>query len=174
MVKSALRMRLSGEDHLPLTEVLTDLSRVVAEVCTEGMFVTLACVRLVRDSREVEVALAGHPPVFVRRASGAMERIDNDALPLGIRAEETFGSVRVALEPGDSLVLYTDGLFEVFNDANAQLGIDGLEAIVRDACARPPVDALEDMLTRVRAFGPKRDDQTALVLRLPRESERAP
>lgn len=174
MVKSALRMRLSGEDDLPLTEVLTDLSRVVAEVCTEGMFVTLACVRLVRNSREVEVALAGHPPVFIRRASGAMERIDNDALPLGIRAEETFGSVRVALDPGDSIVLYTDGLFEVFNDANAQLGIDGLEAIVRDACAHAPLDALDEMLTRVRAFGPKRDDQTALVLRLPRESGHAP
>lgn len=170
MVKSALRMRLKGEDDPPLGEVLTDLSRVVAEVCTEGMFVTLAAVRLVRGAREVEVVLAGHPPVFVRRAGGAVERIDNDALPLGIRAEETFSTVRVPIEPGDAVVLYTDGLFEVFDERGGQLGLDGLERIVRDTCDAAPPDAIDAMLERVRAYGPRRDDQTALVVRLAREN----
>jgi len=129
------------------------------------MFATFAAVRVHAD-RRVEHVLAGHPPIFVIGRDGAVRDLDNVHLPLGVSATERMTEGVWTAQPGDLLVLYTDGLTEVTGPGGRQLGIGGLRAIVA-ARAGEPLAALRDaVFDAVRAHGPQLDDQTLVLVRL--------
>jgi hypothetical protein len=62
---------------------------------------------------EVELLVAGHPPPLVLRADGALEVVSASGTLLGISPQPAFGRAHIRLEPGDALVLYTDGATEL-------------------------------------------------------------
>ena len=75
--------------------------------------------------------------------------------------------VQVPFEPGDRLVLYTDGLTESTNPSGVELGVGGLEAYVKEAASFPPNEWVESMMGRVRDFRgdvPATDDQLLLAI----------
>lgn len=163
MVKGCVRTRLvqGGE----LGDIVADINRVLCQQLSDGSFVTLAIARVTETG--VELAQAGHPPALVVSASGAKE-IENRSVPLGLLEDEHFHATSVSLEPGESLVLYTDGLFErpaaeeVFSEA--QLGIPGLAAMLVAAQARGGMSACATM-PLVQGPQPPADDQTLIVMR---------
>jgi len=80
------------------------------------MFVTLWCGRVEPDGR-VRFVVAGHPHMYVRRADGRIERPELELRPvLGVIESES-PETTLQLEPGDALVVYSDGLFEEFRTA---------------------------------------------------------
>ncbi len=100
------------------------------------------------DGATVRLANAGHPPPLLRRASGAVtELIDHGPL-LGVFPEPRFPEISCTLDPGDTLVLYTDGLIE----RNPRVRDDaGLRSLV---AALPGGDAAEQLAALERqAFG---------------------
>ena len=110
----------------------------------------------------------GHPPPLVVRAGGAIEELGGaTTYPLGaLDADRTFAPARARLEPGDRLVLYSDGVTERRLADGSLFGLDGVRAVL----ARPGLDgaaatvrALQDA---VIGAGPEpmRDDATLLVL----------
>ncbi len=136
MVKSAIHMRLRGGSHTAdLASLLVDLNRVLVPLVNPGTFATFACVRVRRGEQgsECEYALAGHLPIWLYRArTGVVEELENQHLPLAIDAGEMYASGRVQLEPGDTLVMITDGLTETTNLRGEQLGLRALrEAVAR-------------------------------------------
>jgi sigma-B regulation protein RsbU (phosphoserine phosphatase) len=165
MVRAALRARL-GDPHRPapaMGELLGDVNRVLVELERPDRFATAAVLRL--DERGAEVALAGHLPVL-RVQGGTVERIDNQHVPLGIRADEAYCGRAIAAAPGDLFVLFTDGVVEVDDGSGRQLGLDALESELV-ANAQLPLPALhEKVLARVRRHGRANDDVTLLLLRL--------
>lgn len=166
MTKSALRTRLLRD--APLETIVRDLNAIIAQVKDEGMFVTLAAVRF-ENPGEAVCVLAGHPPIFVvRAATGAVETIDNDALPLGVLDDEAFAAQRVACAAGDLFVLYTDGLTEAQRPGGAMLGVEGLRAIVeRRAREHTALTDLRDAVLRnVRGDTSSDDDQSIMLLRV--------
>lgn len=174
MVKSAIHMRLRDDSRAgDLATLLVDLNRVLVPLVSPGTFATFACVRVRRgpDSGECEYALAGHLPIWLYRArTGVVEAIENQHLPLGIDATEPYASGRVAFEPGDVIVMITDGLVEATNAGGEQLGLQALrEAVTRLAPAHrdEPAKVISALLELcdTHAQGQKaNDDRSVMVL----------
>ncbi|MGP1309485.1 MAG: PP2C family protein-serine/threonine phosphatase [Phycisphaerales bacterium] len=163
MVKSALRARLDDDHQTPLPDLLAGVSRVVCSSVSYGMFVTMTCVRL-RTSGECEVAMAGHLPTLIRRDDGAIESLDNESLPIGVRADEEFVSVNTRLGAGDRLALYTDGLTETADERDRFFGIDGMRNALAATGRSDLETAFYAVLAAVRDHGPTRDDQSLLLV----------
>jgi sigma-B regulation protein RsbU (phosphoserine phosphatase) len=138
---------------------------VLAELTDPGIFVTFAALRAEPGGR-VSYALAGHLPLLHwRAATGHVERLENESLPLGVMPAVEFPTRRVSCDAGDLLVVLTDGLIEVVGADGRQLGLDGFERLLTGMAGRPVAELLVELVAEVRRIGPVGDDQTLLLVR---------
>ena len=97
-----------------------------------GLFVTLFYVVLHPGSGDITYVNAGHvPPLWVKSAVGRVEEVRVPGMALGILAEAEFEQHQASLEPGDSLILYTDGITEASNERQQMFGRQRLADTVR-------------------------------------------
>jgi sigma-B regulation protein RsbU (phosphoserine phosphatase) len=116
-------------------------------------------------NRSLSYSSAGHPAPRLYR-SGTLVPLDTKAgLPLGIDETEEYHDARVTLEPGDRLVLYTDGITEARDPQGDMFGESRLDRAA--ACCTPDAPAtlraILDHLDEFRAGRPLNDDHTLLV-----------
>ena len=154
----------------PLRSAITHLNRLVSHDFGDGRFVTFAVALLSPNHAKIELLSAGHGPTLVyRRADGAIETHDGDGLPLGIMPDEEFLEPRrIAMLPGDMLLLSTDGFMEAHNDAGGMFGIPRLSASLAANAEQPITEILARMDLDVRTFAathPQTDDMTAVIIR---------
>jgi sigma-B regulation protein RsbU (phosphoserine phosphatase) len=121
-------------------------------------------------SRRLIYARAGHPPPLLKRAAdGAVHALDAvGSYPLGINASETFQEASVQLEPGDTLLLYTDGITEARGNAQDLFGSDRLTRMFRDG-GNLPAELIDRLREAVRAHmhsETAEDDQTIVAARI--------
>jgi serine phosphatase RsbU (regulator of sigma subunit) len=127
----------------------------------EGSFVTMFHAQLNVEQRQLTYIDAGHGLSFLWRADGTVESLPERGLPLGILAEEVYAEGCLAFQPGDALILYSDGLV----DARVDLGLEpAVLARHLDGAtdAQAMVTALVDLVGSVSALP---DDLTVVVLR---------
>lgn len=149
-----------------LGDALGDLNRLELALERPGMFVTLALL-VVDAAGGAEWALAGHPPILhVPAGGGAIARLPNPNLPLGVLADATFATGRCAAAPGDVFVLFTDGLMEVESKARVAFEIEGIERVIAATPDRVPREVAEAIFTEARSHGAQDDDQTLAVVRV--------
>jgi serine phosphatase RsbU (regulator of sigma subunit) len=135
---------------------------------TRGRFCTIACAHLdlARSPVRVTVSCGGHPLPVLRRADGSVEPVGAAGTLLGLLPNPELQDRGADLRPGDTLVLYTDGLTE----ARALVGMWGFEelaAAVRAAPMDGPVGLVESLVAT--ALGDRtipRDDLAILALKL--------
>jgi hypothetical protein len=164
MVKSAIRMKLLHSSALD--QLCADLNRVVFQVKEPEMFVTFAAMRF-DDRGEAEYILAGHPSILhYRKASATVEELPSGAPPLGVVEDLSFEAGRVAIEPGDLLVLLTDGLIEIVDEWDPDVGMARISALVAAAADRPVDELYAHIMTDIRRRADVDDDQTLLVARV--------
>jgi hypothetical protein len=164
MMKSAARVKLM--DGARLDSLVQDLNRVLFQVKGDGMFATIAALRFHGDGA-VEVAVAGHLPVLrVRAASGDVELLPNEQLPLGIVEDTKFWSRTLTGDSGDVFVLLTDGLTEVENQRGEELGWERLRDLVVERRLRPLPEIHDAVMHVVTTHGRQEDDQTLALIRL--------
>jgi serine phosphatase RsbU (regulator of sigma subunit) len=128
-----------------------------------NMFVTVACVRGGAGS-DVECSVAGHLPILRVRA-GVVEEVTTPQLALGMFGSATFTSAHVECRSGDLLALLTDGLIEVFDTANRELGFEWAKTMVGELADRPLREIADRLLEGARSHGTQLDDQTILLIR---------
>ncbi len=109
---------------LPLEQMLRHANRVLCEAAPSGQYATLVCGRAYPDGRLL-LTSAGHNPALHLRAAG-VERIHATTLPLGMFREGEYPAQDVTLQPGETLLLYTDGLSETFAPNGSEYGIERL------------------------------------------------
>jgi sigma-B regulation protein RsbU (phosphoserine phosphatase) len=130
-----------------------------------GQYATLVCGQA-KPTGEVEIHNAGHWPAIVVGQGGVL-RIESTGLPLGMFHEGEFSATRLALEPGDTLFLYTDGLSEA-SGTSGEYGVDRVVNLVRQKATRPPAEVIAACLGDLRTFAgstPATDDLTLLAIR---------
>ena len=149
--------------------VLAEMNRVLCGHF-EGRFVTAACVYLDADGPVVRYSLAGHPPpLLLRGSTGEMIELRDGGLVLGLFPDASYPTAEIAFEPGDRVVLYTDGVTEARDGSGAWFGDRELRAFVaerRDASPGQFLDALMAHLRRWagRTEGPFEDDLTVVAI----------
>ncbi len=163
MLKSAARMRL-----LSATEpdaLLAALNAVLFQVRRPNMFATAACVAL--EPGRVTCALAGHPPILhYRAATRAVVRLGQGGMALGILESAAYTARSIVVEPGDVIAIVTDGLIEVMDGRDRELGLEAIEAELVAGASEPLPALLERIVARSRRHGRQQDDQTLLLLRV--------
>jgi sigma-B regulation protein RsbU (phosphoserine phosphatase) len=133
----------------------------------DGFFFTMAAARFSKDGRRVSFSAAGQPPAILL-SNGTLRRLESRNGILGCLSEiEPSGSPdEVELLPGDRLILYTDGLVEVFNCLDNMLGVEGLEDLVLQSATLPLADMQKTILNGVAAWrhGPLSDDVSLVIV----------
>jgi phosphoserine phosphatase RsbU/P len=110
---------------------------------------------------------AGHNAPILKRASGAIERLEAGGLPLGIMAGGRYQQGETVLHSGDLLVVFTDGVIEAENESEAEFGESRLLACVSAIRPAKAAAALHSIISSVDTFvGSTRqhDDITSLIL----------
>ena len=168
LTKGILHAIASAEgDH---TAILCRLNRIFGRLTEAGIFLTLCAVVLDPQSREVQLISAGHnPPCLVRR--NGVQVLNPRGLVLGVMGDEVFlkslRDVQMTLQPGDSLVLYTDGVTEAMNRESEEFGMERLVDTLQASRNRDAEGIMSTILANVEAFqqgAHQADDLTLLVL----------
>lgn len=163
MIKAAARAELGREPSLG--QLLEALNDVLLPIRQPGMFATAACLRL--EPGDEEAAVAGHPPIVRwRAATRDVEHIDAANLPLALFPDQRYASRPLDLEEGDLLVILTDGLFEVMDAKDRELGFDEIVATVERHAEAPLEDIHDRIVEQARRYGPQQDDQSLLLVRV--------
>jgi sigma-B regulation protein RsbU (phosphoserine phosphatase) len=135
---------------LPLRELVERASRVFCESTLPTHYATLVCGRA-GESGEVEVCNAGHPPPLLLR-QGDVLSIEPTGLILGAFCDEQFATSRVRIEPGQAILLYTDGLSEARNENGLMYGSERIRALANGRHGRQPQDLIDLCLQDLASF----------------------
>jgi PAS domain S-box-containing protein len=159
-LRSALRAyALEGHDGGRVVERLNRLLWTEAE---ESQMATMLYVIVDPAASTVRWVNAGHPPPLVL-SRGRSRYLEGDAsVPLGVLPFPTYHEITARLEPGDALILYTDGLVERPGD-HLDHGLEQLAAAVREAPADPQ-GLLDHLLATLVPSGGAADDVALLTL----------
>lgn len=133
-----------------------------------SMFVTAFYGIVEPASGRLVYANGGHNPPLLRRRGGRVETLDGAAgIALGVIPGLAFRTAEAGLDPGDALLLYSDGITEAFDPAGAEFSSERLEALLARAEATAPDALVGRILSAVRRFmagAPQADDITCLVV----------
>jgi phosphoserine phosphatase RsbU/P len=156
------------EDPGNLAAKVTKLNRIVKRTCPGNRFITFFICVLDPATGEINYCNAGHNPPLLVRASGEVELLPAGGLILGILPVVTYDEGRCRLEPGDTVVLYSDGVTEAATPSGDDFGETRLAKVVRKSPAlRAPdlVQAIFDEVTLFTEGAPPADDITVVVAR---------
>ncbi len=154
---------------MPLLNMFKELNRfLIEDIAGSGMFVTMAAARIDARSRSMVFAGAGHPPAMLARRDQNPLLLDSRSMILGALPEAigNESAVEVQLQPDDRIVIYTDGITEVFDSRGYMLGIAGVQEMVRQASSLPAEKMKNAILDGVAAWrsGPPTDDVSLMVV----------
>jgi len=150
---------------LELDKLMETANRVFCESTLAGHYATLVC-GWTGKSGEVEFASAGHLPALLVRRDG-VKQIGATGLPLGMFSSSRYAVQRVRLEPGDSLLLYTDGISEAVSPTGQEYSPKKLATVAGERHRWKPTELLTACMKDVKAHtGGARpaDDQTLMVI----------
>lgn len=156
-------------------DVLSAMNRRLQDL-TEERFVTAFYGVLDRRTGVFRYSSAGHPPpLHFEAKTGRVRDLLAQGFMLGIMPDEVYVEREVALEPGDKLLFYTDGLIEARNEIGELFGTHRLTECLTEHGREPSAELLSHVLTCQRGFSghtPLTDDVTAAVVEVvPSEPE---
>src|SRR6204780_424940 len=160
----AMFRSLSGVG-LELDGLLERANHVFCESTIAGQYATLICGRA-GGFGELEIASAGHFPALVVEKNG-VRKIASTGVPLGMFAKSRYTIERGLLEPGDSLILYTDGISEAANTKGEEYGVGRIMRVAGERHGWVPQELLAACLKDVNSFSSgarQADDQTMMVI----------
>jgi phosphoserine phosphatase RsbU/P len=175
MVRSTLRAEARNSQSPK--EVLTRANERVYADTTENVFITMTYGILDRQERTIRFSRAGHEPlVTVKRNTGQVRLSSPDGIALGMVGDEMFGFLEeqvVQLEPGDTAILYTDGVIEAMDEQANEYGQRRFFDFVAANRELSPQEIIEKALKDIEGFThgfPQHDDITLLAIRVLEEA----
>jgi len=160
-------IRASASNHSNPAGTLHEVNQRLLAHSTSDMFVTVFYAVLDAETQTLTYANAGQNPPLLRRSSGRIEKLTRTGAALGVLEDLALSDASLILAPGDSLVIYTDGVTDALNPQGEEYGTTRLaEALLNIAHsdARHLLDHLTGGLTAFTQDVPPFDDITFFIL----------
>jgi serine phosphatase RsbU (regulator of sigma subunit)/pSer/pThr/pTyr-binding forkhead associated (FHA) protein len=147
-------------------DLVRDLNTTLAPKTAPAKFVTMVVGVLDPATGHVEFANAGHVAPLVVSAKGT-EALTSTDMVVGLFTQARYRNQSVTLEPGDALVLFTDGVTEAENEEEEQLGLEPVRAMLTSMHRLPApriLTSIEECVASFTAAAPANDDVTMMAL----------
>jgi sigma-B regulation protein RsbU (phosphoserine phosphatase) len=152
-----------------IASTLTWINRGLVGLVDVARFATLSILSFDETTRCIQYANAAHLPLLIyRAASGTMEQVDTEGIPVGIERSTAYRMKEVTLAAGDFAVLYTDGITEALNPEGEQYGPERLTSVLIGNCLKKAEDlkiAVQKDLNEFTGSAKQHDDQTLVILK---------
>ncbi len=162
------RLRVLAEDQQNVAELMTKLNRHTTAHTPSNRFITLFYMLLDPATGELTYSNAGHNPPYLVRKDGRVEELTEGGLIIGMFAMARYQSATTTLQPGDVVVIFSDGVTEAQNGENDQFGEERLLETMRlhrTGTASEMVQAITKAVSDFAAGAPSADDLTLVVVR---------
>ncbi len=162
------RVQALAENPTNPADLMARLNRLTCANCPENRFITLFFCVLDSRTGELSFCNAGHNPPVIIRADGTHKQLEGNCPVIGILPTLEYREQRASLEPGDTLVIYSDGVTEAVDPAHNEFDTDRLAEAVRrhrHLSAKEIVQAISDSVVEHVGGGPQTDDITIIVAR---------
>ncbi len=141
------------------------LSGMNAALCgnTQQQFITAAYVHLNSQTGELRYSAAGHPPMLVLRR-GEVTEVEENGLMLAAFSFATYLNAVSSLEPGDRILLYTDGIVEAFNGEREEYGRDRLRELLRQCASLSHHETADRIMSTVQNWAVSQEDDLTVMV----------
>jgi sigma-B regulation protein RsbU (phosphoserine phosphatase) len=162
-------LRTIAGENAALADLVARLNRYACAHSLNGLRFTTAVLGEYNPvSRRLVYVNAGHNAPILRHSNGALENLEVGGLPLGIRSDEKYETASLVLAPGDTLIFFTDGVVEAFNEAGEEFGNARWIEAIRNLPDSNAQETLKFLMKKVDEFvlaTRQSDDITCLVFR---------
>jgi len=170
LLMSSLQARVhvlfeNGDD---LAQKIGRLNRSTCQNCPDNRFITFFMTVADPATGELIYANAGHNPPLLVRATGGFETLGGGGMILGIMPKASYTESRAVMQPGDVLILFSDGVTEAPDPQAEEFGEARLAALVASLLDRPAAEIVESIHSAVADFtegAPAADDITVVAVR---------
>ena len=161
------RVQVLFDDPTDLAALVTRLNRIIVSNCPSNRFISFFFGVLDSKTGELAYVNAGHNPPLLMHADGKVEKLECTGLVLGIMAAAKYEQQTCCLEPGDVVVLFSDGVTEACRpDIDEEFGEDRLAetiAELRNQSAQSIIQCINQRVHDFTAGSPPADDITLVV-----------
>ena len=168
-------LRTLAPRRLSPSKLMASLNEALLERRVDAQYATLSLITWDARARSFSVVSAGTLPPMLCRAGKILDH-RTEGMPIGLLEDQQYEQIQIAVEPGDLLVLYSDGVEDQLSDAPLQTetepdnyGRQRLEKVVKANHKLPPQGIADKIFSDIDAFrgaAPLSDDQTVIVLRV--------
>lgn len=161
-------MKLLFSEHAADTDIITFLEKSSNSISLMGfrkIYMAFAIGRL--QNHNLELAGAGMPPALIFRArDNTVEKVKLNGLPLGSKTAYPYTRFITTIEPGDAVILMTDGLPESFNTEGKMLGYDRVCKLISKTADKSPDEILDQLLQTSKSWlqGNQQDDDMTFFI----------
>jgi sigma-B regulation protein RsbU (phosphoserine phosphatase) len=162
-------LKTLSETACSLADLVTGMNHYACTNSQSGLrFTTAFLSEFDPASRALTYINAGHNAPILRRSTGAIERLSKGGLPLGMWADKSYEAGSVILQPGDWLVIFTDGVVEAVNVRAEEYGEERMLNLLQAGVTATPDELLRRMMSDLDAFvgaTPQHDDVTCMLVK---------
>ena len=161
------RVQVLFDEPADLAALVTRLNRIINSNCPANRFISFFIGVLDPKTGQLNYVNAGHNPPLVARRDGTVEKLDCTGLILGIIPSARYEQQTVTLQPGDIVVLFSDGVTEASRpDVDEEFGEERLAQAVfklRDLPAKSIIEAINQQVQEFTVGSPPADDITLVI-----------
>lgn len=161
-------IRAQSQTGRPVEEIVSEVNAYIVDNSPENKFLTLFCAELDPATGHFSYTNAGHNPALLVHADGSTTELNAEGIPVGIAQGFQYCASESRINPGDVLVVYSDGITESVNEQDDEFGMERLIEIVskyRTQGASRIRDRIDEAVGRFVGKAAPVDDMTLVILK---------
>ncbi len=168
MVSIIKSLFLTNVNNMGITDFLNNCSRTIKQMKLKNLYMSLMLLKL--SGNKLTLSSAGIPPLLIyRKKTNVVEEFKIKGMPLGALNSFPYESKETELDTGDTVLLMTDGLPELFNEEKQSFGYDRVKEVFLQSAKKPVTDIIKNLITageEWRVDHKQNDDITLVAFRL--------
>ena len=161
-------VRAQSQTRLAISGVMREINEYIFENSPSNKFLTLFYGELDPETGTLVYSNGGHNTPMLVRATGEIISLDQGGLPIGMMKGVQYQEATVFFNPGDSLIIYSDGITESINDRDEEFGEERLIEVVKHNLSRSASgirDRIDEALSRFVGTTAPVDDMTLMIIK---------